>query len=165
VTDVERKGWRKPAPLTFGEYADRWFAEGQRRRRWKPRTVGVYDHALRHLRGFFGSSPLTAIRPRDVARYVDAALDDYSARRVNLYVTVLHDICKTAVREELLVSNPAAGVERPKVEPKRWRILEPVEVARVAKAFTDEQARTAFLTVVLTGVRRSELPGAALARR
>jgi integrase/recombinase XerD len=36
-------------------------------------------------------------------------------------------------------------------------ILEPVEVARVAKAFTDEQARVVFLTLVLTGIRRSEL--------
>jgi integrase len=32
-----------------------------------------------------------------------------------------------------------------------------VEVSRVTKAFTDEQARTVFLTLVLTGVRRSEL--------
>lgn len=54
-------------------------------------------------------------------------------------------------------SNPAAGAERPKLPRRRWRILEPVEVARVAKAFTDEQARTVFLTLVLTGVRRSEL--------
>ncbi len=38
-----------------------------------------------------------------------------------------------------------------------WRILPPVEVARVTKAFTDDRARRVFLTFVLTGLRRSEL--------
>ena len=46
---------------------------------------------------------------------------------------------ETARREELIDSNPAGGVERPKVERKRWRILEHAEVQRVAQAFTDER--------------------------
>lgn len=37
--------------------------------------------------------------------------------------------------------------------------LEPAEVGRVLNAFTDEQARTIFLTLVLTGIRRHELQG------
>jgi integrase len=68
-----------------------------------------------------------------------------------------HAIFQTAQREELVDSNPAANAERPKLPPFRPQILEPVEVARVANAFTDEQARTVFLTLVLTGMRRSEL--------
>ena len=61
------------------------------------------------------------------------------------------------MRAELVESNPAEGAERPKAAPRRWRILEPTEVARVAKAFTDEQDQAVFLVLVLTGVRRSEL--------
>jgi integrase len=63
----------------------------------------------------------------------------------------------TAVREELVETNPVTGAERPKVRRRKWRILEPVEVGRVLRAFTDEQARVMFLTLVLTGVRRFEL--------
>jgi integrase len=100
---------------------------------------------------------LASIRPRDVAEYVRLALADFSAKTVNLDLSVLHDVLKTARREELIDSNPAEGVERPKVERKRWRILEPAEVQHVARAFTDERARLAFLTLVLTGVRRFEL--------
>jgi integrase len=66
-------------------------------------------------------------------------------------------IFKAAQREELIESSPAIHVERPKLPRRDWRILEPGEIARVAKAFTDEQARVVFLTVVLTGLRRSEL--------
>src|SRR3954447_5818460 len=50
----ERGGWRgglvrggrgggpKPAPLTFEQYAGTWFAEGEVRRKWRPRTVIQY---------------------------------------------------------------------------------------------------------------------------
>src|SRR3954452_17404155 len=35
---VERKGYRRPRPLTFGDYAEIWFEEGRQRRGWRPRT-------------------------------------------------------------------------------------------------------------------------------
>ena len=54
---------------------------------------------------------------------------------------------------------PPGTSRRPRTTRRRWRILEPVEVARVAREFTDEQARVAFLTLVLTGVRQGELVG------
>ena len=40
---------------------------------------------------------------------------------------------------------------------RRWRILEPIEVGRVARAFGDERARTMFLVLMLTALRNSEL--------
>ena len=162
---VDRRGWRKPAPLTFGDYSRTWFEEGKKRRQWKPRTVTAYRDALVRLGvGFDGNrddgiaaTRLGSIRPRDVAEYVRLALGDFSAKTVQLNLGVLHDLLKTARREELIDSNAAEGVEWPKVERKRWRILEPAEVQRVARAFTDERARLTFLTLMLTGVRRFEL--------
>jgi integrase len=62
-------------------------------------------------------------------------------------------------RHALVDTNPVANVKRPKVERKRWRILEPAEVPRVFKAFSDGRARRVFLTLALTGLRRSELVG------
>lgn len=53
--------------------------------------------------------------------------------------------------------DPVVGVERPKVQRRRWRILEPQEVGRVAAGLTDERARRVFLTLMLTGLRRFEL--------
>jgi integrase len=61
------------------------------------------------------------------------------------------------MRCELVDRNPVATVERPKGKPFQPTLLDPAEVSRVARAFTDEQARVVFLTLVLTGVRRSEL--------
>jgi integrase len=158
LVKVERRGWRKPAPLTFRDYAERWFDEGPSRRDWKPRTVAQYRSVRERLVDPFGPMRLAEIRPRHVAAYITAATEDgLSPASVARDLAVLHALFKTAKRDELVESNPAEGAERPKIKRRRWRILEPLEVARVAKAFTDEQARVVFLTLVQLGLRRSEL--------
>ena len=53
---VERKGYRRPKPLTFGEYADTWFEEGKRSQGWKPLTISVYRNAIDAL-------PRAGVRP------------------------------------------------------------------------------------------------------
>jgi integrase len=154
---VERGGYRRPGPLTFGDYAETWFAEGETRRRWKRSTIAQYVSTRRRLVETFGPMPLAAIRPRHVAEYVAEKARTLGAATVSRDLALLHAIFKTALREELVDRNPAEAAERPKLPPFRPQILEPVEVGRVARAFTDEQARVVFLTLVLTGLRRSEL--------
>jgi integrase len=157
VVRVERTSYRRPKSLTFAEYADTWFTEGEVRRRWKPRTVIQYRSIAKRLKEQFGPMPLAAIRPRHVAEYVAAKTGELEASTVSRDLSLLHDILKTAKREELVESNPVEGVEHPKQRRRRWRILQPAEVSRVLRAFEDEQARAMFLTLVLTGVRRNEL--------
>jgi integrase len=154
---VDKRGWRKPALLTFGAYRKTWFAEGKTRRSWAPRTVIQYASILKRLGRSFDPMPLATIRPRHVAEYVATMTGDYEASTVSRDVSVLHDVFATAMREELVETNPVAGAEHPKIARRKWRILEPAEVASVRNAFVDEQARTIFLTLVLTGLRRHEL--------
>jgi integrase len=157
MVKVEKKGWRKPSPLTFDEYADTWLEEGKRKRAWAKTTVWVYEDALTRLRESFGTRPLALIRPRHIAEYVAARSENLGAATVNRDVSILSDIFKCAKQEELVESNPAEGVERPKLPKRKWRILKPAEVPAVLKAFTNDYDRTVFLTLVLTGVRRGEL--------
>lgn len=155
---VERKHYRRPKPLTFGEWARTWYEEGQNVRDWKPQTVAVYRGVVRHLVDAFGTTRLASIRAGDVAAYVREALADETApRTINLHLNVLHDILATAGRRELIDGNPVDGVERPRVRRRRWRILTPSEVPRVGAAFADERSRAVFWTLMLTGVRRFEL--------
>lgn len=156
---VERKAYRRPKPMTFGEYRETWFAEGRTRRRWAPRTVIQYRSILKRLGEHFDPLPLGAIRPRHVAEYVSVQAGEFEASTVSRDLSVLHDVFATAMREELIDGNPAANAEHPKLARRRWRILAPAEVGRVLAAFEDEQARTIFLVLVLTGLRRHELQG------
>jgi integrase len=116
-----------------------------------------YRAVRRRLVDGFGPRPLAAIRPRDIAAYIAEMSENYAPATVGVDVSILHALFVSAQREELVETNPATRAERPKVQRKRWRILEPAEVARVERAFTDEQARVVFLTLILLGLRRSEL--------
>ena len=156
---VERKNWRRPKPITFADYARVWREQAEARRGWKPGTVKARRLQVGRLAEWFGNAVLGEIRPRHVAEYIDGRLCDYAPATVIGDVDILFEIMKTAKREELIDSNPVEGVERPKIPRRKWRILQPVEVARVRAAFTDQQARTVFLTLVLTGIRRGELQG------
>lgn len=154
---VERRGYRRPKPITFAEYARAWFEEGETRRRWRSSTVLQYRSIRRRLVDHFGVMPLAAIRPRHVAEYVAEQSGDLGAATVSRDVSILHAIFSSARREELVDGNPAERAERPKAPARQWRILEAGEVSRLAAAFSDAQARAVFLTLILTGLRRSEL--------
>jgi integrase len=144
-------------PTPFREYADRWLERGETKRGWKPSCVVAYRKRLEHLNGTFGHRPLASIRALDVAACIDDALGTLTAKTVHTHVNLLHDVLKGAVADELIPSNPVVGVERPKVQRNRWRILQPAEVPAVSKAFSDARGRRVFLTLILTGLRRSEL--------
>ena len=160
VVAVREKRWRPASPVTFEEYARTWLDQGERRRAWKAGTVVAYETVVDRLCDAFGPTRLADLRPRHVAAYIKKRGDEgFAPATVTRDVSILHDILKVAVREEVIDSNPAAGAERPRVRQKRWRILKPAEVTRVAQAFTDAQARVIFLVLVVTGVRRFELQG------
>jgi integrase len=159
LVKVERRGWRKPAPLSFAAYADEWVKAGPVKRGWKPSTPASYRSVLRRLKDAFGPMPLAAVRPRDVAAYVTKQLETYAGKTVNKDLSVLHDIYRTAIGEEVAEANPVDGVQRPKVVRRKWKILTPAEATRVAQAFANGQAQLIFLTLMLTGIRRDELRG------
>jgi len=151
-------GWRKPSPITFAEYSETWFERGKAQRAWRPGTVMNYDGIVRRLKvSSLGSLPLASIRPSHVAEFVRHESETYGPASVNRDISIVHNIFKSAKREELIEANPADDVERPKIVQRKWRILEPQEVPAVLNAFEDDQARTVFLTVMITGLRRHEL--------
>jgi integrase len=157
LVKVERKNYRRPAPVTFGRYAEAWRASCESRRGWRPSTINIRRNQIKRMTAFFEPMRLGTIRPTHVAAYIDEMSTTFAPATVCGDVDVLFEIFKTAKREEFVDTNPVEGAERPKIKPQRWRILEPVEVARIGKAFTDQQPRAAFWTLVITGLRRSEL--------
>jgi integrase len=157
LTKVAKRSWRKPEKITLAEYADTWLKERTKKRSLKTSSVRAYRLALDHLKAELGSLPLAEITPRHLAAYTRGQLERLSGTSVNYDLSILRDLYQTAMREELVYSNPVALVERPKATPRRWRILSQVEVPRIAREFTDERARLVFLTLILTGMRRHEL--------
>ena len=112
---VERKGYKRPKPLTFEQYADAWHESGIRSQGWKPRTIVVYRNAIDHyLAPWFGKTRLDGIRPRDVSAFIDDAMTrsqgkhkkPLSGKYVNQLLNITYSIFKAAIGEELVDSNP-----------------------------------------------------------
>jgi integrase len=112
------------------------------------------DH---HLIPYFGHLPLEAILPSTVQGWVTHAVEGgLSARSVRKYHTVLHGIFARAVRDRVLLSNPAAHTELPKVINKRLRILTPGEFDTLL-ANVPAEHRLMVLLAAETGLRWGEL--------
>jgi integrase len=174
LSDVRREGRRKLEPVRFETFARGWLDDYPATKDLKRSTVEGYTGIINgHLIPAFGRLQLQAI---DVA-----TLDAYIARKrrvglaprtLNRHLNLLHSLFKAAVKRGLVRSNPVASVDRPREPRRRWRILSPVEVGRVERAFAElaagaegeerawtEQARVVFLLVVSAGLRRGEVLG------
>ncbi len=141
------------------------FTSGETRRRWKPRTMAQYRSIHRRVVASFGAMPLASIRPRHVAAYIDATSKQSGLASVGRDVDLLHAIFKTARREELVDANPADGAERPRFPPFRPQNPRAGRGSAGRKGARCRVERVVFLTLVLTGLRRSELQRPPLARR
>jgi site-specific recombinase XerD len=118
---------------------------------------GAYKFVRPRLVDAFGHMPLGSIRPRHVSAYVAAT--ELGASTISRDLALRHAIFDSAVREELIDSNPALWVERPKQPRRRWRLLDPHEVPVVSTAMSDDRARR------VSSPSRSPACGAASDRR
>jgi integrase len=184
---VERERYVRPSKLTFGAFADDFLATYPAKSELKRSSEEGYRNIIEnHLRPAFGSLPLTEITVARVDRYIASKKRQvqrrsprvqgkagYEARSINRHLNVLSLILGVAVKQGFLRENVVARVERPKERKPKWRILRRDEFKRVEVVFTElvseapdeaervwrEQARTVFLTVMGTGMRRGEVLG------
>lgn len=155
-SDVRRKGYRRPEQKMFRQAGEEWHAQEQLSKAWKPVTVTKYRQSVEHLAGYF-TGPLEALRSAErIDGYRDWALaSGLAPATVSRHLTVLNLILTWAVRKGVLDSRPA--IAYPKVRQKKGVVLTPEQVQLLLRSFKDEQAKTAFLAFLLTGLRRSEL--------
>ena len=180
LVDVRREGLTKPAAVTFGLIAAEWLATYPTAKGLKTSTADGYRSIVeKHLEPALGHVRVADLDLGHLERYVAGMLKEGAApRTVNTHLNVIHAVLKAARRRKLVRENVAELVERPALPRDRWRILTPVEVARVETAFREliadvdveadtvgeelpwlKQARTVFLVVYGLGLRRGELLG------
>lgn len=172
------------APLTFGQYAERWYEQTIRPHK-KVRTADYYRRILDlHLIPAFGATALAAIAPAEVRGLIAGKLSGRGCPKheapivdcetcsaplarntVKNITATLRTVLYQAIEDRLLASNPAARMGRLfslRHDPRAHVVvLEPEGVAQVltaaAKWYPDHElaVRTAFYT----GVREGELLG------
>lgn len=157
--DVDR-GARNLGTATFGPYALAWL--GTVTPNLAPYTVVKYTSTVReHLVPEFGPRKLTAITHSDVARWLVRLARTRRAGTLAGYRAVLVMICEAAVRDGLIVTNPARGAAIPRTAPppRAAHRLTADETRRLLTASRSHPLLALWTLAAASGMRLGELLG------
>lgn len=157
----------EPSKLTVGQYLERWLQDYANAKVGK-RTYEFYAEVVgKHLVPALGNLPLVKLQPLHLQAYYTKAQKSgrrdgkggLSAQSVLHHHRLLHGALEQAVRWQLLVRNPAAAVEPPRVEDREMQVLEAEGIRRLLDAAAGTNLHLPILVAVATGLRRGEILG------
>lgn len=165
-TAAQRGSFVDRSRITLGEHLDTWLAG---RINLRPSTQQNYRDALRPFQARLGSVPLTSLTRQQVEQVRDDMLSGalraigrrgkrLSPRSVRLSLQILQAALEAAVRDELLVRNVAAAVERPNGPSKPGAAWTPEQTQTFAAVAATDRLHAAWL-LSLHGLRRGEVLG------
>jgi integrase len=120
--EVDTGAWREPTSETLASYAERWLAHrdparvaGGGRTRLSPSTFEGYRFNLRrHVVPRLGDRMLSSLRTEDVDGLIaDLEADGKAPGTVRNVIVPLRKLLADAVRQGLIVANPAARADLP----------------------------------------------------
>jgi integrase len=145
--------------MTLAAWMTRWrettLAASNRKESTKSQNAAL---SRKHIEGgVIGQISLAKLRPSDVEKLIlalrSAELADSTIRSI---YTVLSIGLDGAVRDGILARNPAAQVQRPRVEHKEAAHLDPQQVTELLAAAENSRYHTALVLIATTGLRRGE---------
>jgi integrase len=142
------------ATFTVGAMAEQWLAG---KVNLKPTTRALYESVLStHIQPRWGSTPLDRVRHGDVQTWVaELVASGMSAGHVRKITSVLSAVLALAVRDRRQPSNPATGVDLPRVREQARRYLTAGQVEQLADAA--DVGRLVVLVLSYCGPRWSEM--------
>jgi len=166
LLSVEQGSFIKPKRITLGEWLGDWL-NGYVKTNCSPRTLDGYHTIIRrHLIPNLGMIPLSQVQPQHIQQYYARALSEpgsdekgLSARSVLHIHRVLFQALNYAVRQGLLIRNPAQLVDPPRAKKSKMKTLIPQEVSMLLNVAQDTRYYPIIHTAVKTGLRQAELLG------
>jgi integrase len=133
---MRRGTWVPPdlRRVTVAEWSERWLSGA--RATLKPKTVASYESLLRsRILPTFGDRELRSVRPSDVGDWIGGMIEDgLSASRIRQAHVVLRVMLDVAVRDGLIVRNPATKAKLPRIEHTEAAYFEPHVVDSISEA-------------------------------
>jgi integrase len=148
-----REGTAGNLDRTFGDLAEAWVEKAKTRNKsWRLQERRLEMHVLPKWR----DRKLTDIRRRDVRELVEGVEGDVLPNRV---LTVVKTVFRFGLSHDWLETSPADGIEKPKEDKARDRVLDMEEVARIWQGAEHLGFPLAqfIRTLLLTAQRRTEV--------
>ena len=160
----------KSESYTVGEWAALWF-EIYAKPNIRERTADYYNRYItKHIVPCLGDIKLNKLTGRQIQKMYNDLLD-HGRERVSqkeknpglsgTYVhgvhVMLHNCLNRAVKERLIVRNPADDVIVPKIDKKEMKILPPEQVKAYLKAASVRGVLPLFYLELTSGLRKGEI--------
>ncbi|MDR1409372.1 MAG: site-specific integrase [Oscillospiraceae bacterium] len=153
-----RKAWEQS--MLFSDFLVNWLDVVKTT--VAPTTFASYSQIVKStLAPYFGDKMvmLDDLRPQDIQRYYLIQLERIKALSVIHYHAVIHKALKYAVKMDLLETNPADKVERPKIERFKASFYDCNEMERLFAISKGTLLEVPVLLGGFYGLRRSEVVG------
>jgi integrase len=164
ISEVNVGTYIEPSKTTLAQFLDRWLDDV--RTRVTPKTHERYAQICRkNIAPLLGAVALSKLRPEQISDAYAKALatgrrkggGGLAPRTVRQMHAILKSALAQAVRWEILVRNPAAGVRGPKVGRAPMQIYDLQQTADLIGAARGTRIFIPILLAVLAGLRRGEI--------
>jgi integrase len=167
LTDIQRRQRPTSSKVRFGEYVEQWLASREVASEVESSTLQRYRGIVRdHLDPHLGSVQLAKISVADVRRALgiwrtaprrDRKKGALSEKSIHDHFALLKQVLAEAVKERLIVDNPATFVRSPRIGGSRRRAYTIVQVLELVRYLQPTRLATPVFVKALTGLRRGEL--------
>lgn len=150
----------EPSRVTVNEFLDSWLENAAKPKVRANTFLDYYNTLKLYVRPYIGGQKLDKLTPLEVQAML-AALQakGLSARTTRGAHMVLSAALKQAVRWQLLRTNPAEYVEKPRQQRKEMQALSPAQVACFLEEAAQDRWGIVFSFALATGMRPSEILG------
>jgi len=156
-----------PNKVTVGEWLDHWL-NVYAKNKVRPSTWENYSIVVNaHIKPGLGNIALRNLRSSDIQQFYNHKLEagkrhnqgGLSPRSVNYMHSILNMALKQAVKEQLIVRNPAEAVNKPKQVRHEFKPLTVEEMNKFLMSAREHRLFPAFMVEWGAGLRRGELLG------
>ena len=147
------------AKSTLATYFSQWLTE-HASRSVSRRTLAVYQQTGRVFVAIIADVRLEDLRPQHIERALRIYQDNGPTNRTAAkHLTVLKQSLKHAVRLQLIPSNPADAITKPRAERREMQVADASTLRLLLDGCADEDFRRLIYVAVHTGLRAGELLG------
>ena len=159
-----RTGIDQSENTRFEDYANRWL--DRMAKRYKVSTLEGYRRMLEAVYPTIGGLPLCKIRPmvleevcEELRQHPGRGGKTMSENTVHKYLDTISAVLQDAVKNDILLYNPAHRVDKLRVERTPQRIPQAWEMQKLLQCILQEPLlyRVYYLLALSTGLRRGEL--------
>ena len=150
-----------PSKLTFGQWLEQWMKEVIEPNRAETTVYGYRKIIENHLDPILGDIVLQELTPRDIQHYYARLKADkeLSANTIRHHHDLLSCCLRMAVKQDLILRNPAERVDPPRMLPNEARYYTPENLSALYRAVEGTWLETVVKLAGCLGLRREEICG------